>query len=252
MRSFDSWSDAQLPAGTATDPAALGAGRPPGVLGERGAQEGQPRAGARGRAALSVAGAVAAGLVVVFLAVGTRHPHVRAASGGRTVHGSVPRGPGLLRIRPLHIPILRPGERCPTTPGARSSDPYLSRVDTLGNGPVRPDIGDRVDLAHGRIVLGTTDRPGWFAIETVWFSSSSYDGPWIVRAARLSGSGRIELGEPLGPRRGAPRVSTSRLQVASGPNAPGTSWISAPGCYAWQVDGDGFSQVIAFEALAPR
>ncbi|MGH3305584.1 MAG: hypothetical protein ACRDOK_28745 [Streptosporangiaceae bacterium] len=29
-------------------------------------------------------------------------------------------------------------------------------------------------------------------------------------------------------------------------DAPGDTWIKAPGCYAWQVDGLRFSEVIVF------
>ena len=71
-------------------------------------------------------------------------------------------------------------------------------------------------------------------------------------AIRLSGSGRIQLRQALGPRRGAPRFSISSLKVTSGTTSPGTTWISAPGCYAWQVDGVGFSNLIVFEAVAPH
>jgi hypothetical protein len=31
-----------------------------------------------------------------------------------------------------------------------------------------------------------------------------------------------------------------------------TTWVSAPGCYAWQVNGLNFSQLIVFQALPAR
>jgi hypothetical protein len=30
---------------------------------------------------------------------------------------------------------------------------------------------------------------------------------------------------------------------------PGSTWVKSPGCYAWQVDGRGFSEVIVADLL---
>lgn len=177
----------------------------------------------------------------------------------------VPSGrvPSALR-RPFRVPALRAGQACPSTPGARLTTGYISGIE-LGAGPVRADIANRVDLRHGRIVLGTTDVRGWRAIKTVWYSMPTYHGPWSVRAVRLSGSGRIDLANqpaplPVRPLGGSP-FSPTALVIPPGPTLntgagyrtdPRTTWISAPGCYAWHIDGLGFSELIVFQALAPR
>lgn len=78
----------------------------------------------------------------------------------------------------------------------------------------------------------------------------------------LGGSGRIDLGSEPAPRpkRGGTRLSPVAVGAAPGDTIntgdgyrtdPRTTWISAPGCYAFQVDGLGFSELIVFQARAP-
>jgi hypothetical protein len=31
---------------------------------------------------------------------------------------------------------------------------------------------------------------------------------------------------------------------------PGSTWVRSPGCYAWQVDGRGFSEILVVHAIA--
>jgi hypothetical protein len=97
-------------------------------------------------------------------------------------------------------------------------------------------------------VVPLAHRGRWLAFKTLWFSLPSYDGPFIVRARRLDGSGRVRFGEtPSAPEivvRG-PTVNQSHGYR----EVPGGTWLKAPGCYAWQVDGQGFSHVIVFEAV---
>jgi hypothetical protein len=105
----------------------------------------------------------------------------------------------------------------------------------------------------------------------------SYNGPFVLRAARLGAKGPIEVQSggtgqapgpgplvvPAGPtintyytgwRPGLVRDAvTGRLvRTLTGygyRTVPGGTWIKSPGCYAWQVDGRGFSDVIVMDAL---
>ncbi len=176
------------------------------------------------------------------------------------------RVPAALR-GPFHVPRLAAGARCPTTSGARFDNSELGGV-RLGTAPVRPDIANAGDLIHGRIVLGTTNIAGWYGIKTVWYSVPSYTGPWSVRAVRLSGRGAIDLSDEPAPRpgpepdlSGGSRFSPTGIVVPPGDTLntgagyrtdPRTTWITAPGCYAFQVNGLGFSELIVFQALAHR
>jgi hypothetical protein len=162
-----------------------------------------------------------------------------------------------LLARPLHLPSLAAGESCPATPGERIDTSLFSGV-ALGNGPVRVLLADRGSLLHGQVDLGSQQQLGdahgsrWFAVQTLWFSTPGYNGPFVVRGQRLAGTGSMEV-QP-GSTGLAP--GSGPLIVPSGPTintsdgyrtVPGSSWVTAPGCYAWQVDGKGFSDVIVVD-----
>jgi hypothetical protein len=123
----------------------------------------------------------------------------------------------------------------------------------LGSGPVKVLIANRGDLRVGHAVLGISEAPGWFALQTLWFSVPGYDGPFVVRAKRLGSHGPVRVtpsGSGLSPGSGS-------LVVPAGPTlntqhgyrtVPGSTWVTSPGCYAWQVDGENFREVITVDA----
>ena len=182
------------------------------------------------------------GLVVLLAIVGFLTASVIAPS---------PRTTSLL-ARPLHFPSLQPGESCPATAGATVSNSFFSGV-ALGNGPVRVLIANRGDLVQGGANLGTTNAPGWLALQTLWFAMPGYDGPFVVRAKRLGANGPIEVL----PGQTGLEPGSGPLVVPAGPTlntmddfrtTPGSTWVSSAGCYAWQVDGRNFSEVIVVDA----
>ena len=153
--------------------------------------------------------------------------------------------------RTLRLPVVGPGQRCPTSRGAVVSNSYFVGV-ALGSGPVRPIPAAQGDLHHGVVVLSTdTGAPGWLAFKTLWFSVPSYQGPFVIRARRLDGSGPIAFG---GSPTLAPLVVPPGETLNSGAGyrtAPGGTWVKAPGCYGWQIDGLTFSDVIVVDAVLP-
>ncbi len=165
-----------------------------------------------------------------------------------------PRRSASLLSRPLHFPSLAPNGACPVSSGSTVDNSSFVGV-ALGSGPVRVLLADRGDILRGRVDLGSSQAPGWSALQTLWFAAPGYDGPFVVRAARLGTRGPIEVKADqtgLGPGRGA-------LLVATGPTAntqdgyrtiPGSTWVRSPGCYAWQVDGHGFSEIIVANTFA--
>jgi hypothetical protein len=225
------------------------------------------------RRRISLAGVLVLAAAAVFLGVQS------AASAPR---------PGSLLARPLHFPSLGPGGRCPATSGQQTTgNPYFDG-GTLGRGPVRVSFGNAGDFARGRVELGTGGPGPWRALETIWFAVPGYDGPFVVRAARLGKPGPIEVqpgADGQSPGSGPIVVpswktlsavwnsgSADRAQTETydgypvaqvdpypppGPGTPGfyrtvpgSTWVKAPGCYAWQVDGRGFSEVIVAKLLA--
>jgi hypothetical protein len=161
----------------------------------------------------------------------------------------VPAGPipAALR-RPLHFPVLRAGQHCPATRGTRFNSGWFGGM-ALGTGPVRVLAGsNRRGIAE---LINPTSSPPWLGLKTLWFSLPGYQGPFVIRAKRLDRPGLVALGE--GP------VLTP-LVVPSGPTlnsglayrtVPGGLWVRSPGCYAWQVDGLTFSEIIIVQAV-PR
>ena len=92
----------------------------------------------------------------------------------------------------------------------------------------------------------------WLEAQVTWTAVGGYTGPLLIRGAMLGGG-------PLGFGTGA--VPYDELQLLdAGRGAPrvtggGRAWITSTrvrsgGCYAYQVDGTGFSEVVVFRAVA--
>jgi hypothetical protein len=153
-------------------------------------------------------------------------------------------------IRPLHFPAAT-GARCPGTAGE-----FVSTRDfgawSLREGPVGVAIATaQATLRHGRVNL-VHGPSAWLNLKTHFFSIPAYQGPFLVRAKRLDRPGPIRLGAR--PAQTAPLV-VPRGQTPNGTNGwreiPYFTFVKAPGCYGWQVDGLTFSEVIVARLLPP-
>src|ERR1019366_10115049 len=163
------------------------------------------------------------------------------------IAGTVPTA--LMRL--LAFPALTAGQSCPASPGSQLQTDSFSGI-ALGTGPVRPIIasGSASDASRGIADLVTsTSEPPWLDFKTLWTSVPSYQGPIVIRAKRLDSPGTITMGE--GPTLAALVVPPGpTLNSSSGwRTAPGGTWVTAPGCYGWQIDGLTFSYVITFQAV---
>jgi hypothetical protein len=168
---------------------------------------------------------------------------------------TTPRLSASLLARPLHFPALAPGGRCPVSTGSTLATSDFTG-SALGSGPVRVLLADRGDVLRGRVDLGTSAAPGWYALQTLWIAMPRYSGPFVVRAARLGARGPIEVQ----PSETGLSPGSGPLIVTAGPTlnsqggyrtVPGSTWMKSPGCYAWQVDGRGFTKIIVVDAMAP-
>ena len=158
--------------------------------------------------------------------------------------------PSALR-RSLHLPVVRSGQRCPTTQGHPTNTPQFGGI-AVGKGPVEAIIAEEPaqDARSGIAdLVNPTNTPPWLGFKTLWFSTPAYQGPFVIRAERLDHPGKIAMGE--GP-------TVASIVVPPGPTlnssggwrqAPGGTWVMSPGCYAWQVDGLTFSEVIVIRAV---
>jgi hypothetical protein len=161
---------------------------------------------------------------------------------------------GSLLSRPLHLPSLQPGGRCPTSSGYTVNNSYFVG-DALGRGPVRILLADTGDVIHGRVDIAAGRKHSWHALQTLWFAMPGYDGPFVVRAARIGARSPVEVQ----PGETGLIPGSGPLVVPAGPTintqsgyrtVPGSTWVTSPGCYGWQVDGRGFSEVIIVKVVA--
>lgn len=186
---------------------------------------------------------LAAGLLVLAVAAGA---YLLTRGNGFAFQS------GPLLSRPLHLPLLQPGGRCPTSSGYAVDNSYFAG-SALGRGPVRVLLGDRGDVLAGRVDIARGEHP-WHGLQTLWFATR-YQGPFVVRAASLGARRPIKV-QPGGI---GQTPGTGPLIVPAGPTintqdgyrtVPGSTWIRSPGCYGWQVDGRGFSEVIVVKVIA--
>jgi hypothetical protein len=115
-----------------------------------------------------------------------------------------------------------------------------------GRGPVF------VGLGTAGVVHYATDRredEGWHYYKSLWAVTPSYRGPVTIAGGQVGGTERLRFN----PGAGLPGQKLTELQF---PAEPGTRWrfgpsdtlFRAPGCYAFDVRGDGFRYAITFRA----
>src|SRR6266542_3576471 len=160
-----------------------------------------------------------------------------------------------LRARPLRLPTLAAGEACPVTHPAPPDPPPPSGhplstgrpPSALGHAPVFPDAryfrGDRAQLW----VRAETTHPGWYSAKVPWASRTGYLGWVLIRTGRLDGPGRARVGLRLADGTAISEALAVNVQ-ADWQFWPGSTEVTAPGCYAYQVDGSSFIEIIVFRA----
>jgi hypothetical protein len=103
--------------------------------------------------------------------------------------------------------------------------------------------------------------------KVAWAADPSYSGPIRIRGGRIDGSGQVLFesfdnrwsGAPVKTAADGTRLSPELDFVESHstfPNVPAgwrmwptSMYLSTPGCYGWQVDGLGFTDVFTFHSL---
>jgi hypothetical protein len=119
----------------------------------------------------------------------------------------------------------------------------------LGNGPVY--------FLNGQLVVSDPEH----SQKVAWIANPSYTGPIRIRGGRIDGDGHLLLGGPDNHWRGAslktvdgtdlyPELDFLESNTLSSSNWriwPSATYIDKAGCYAWQVDGLGFTEIIAIQ-----
>ncbi len=85
--------------------------------------------------------------------------------------------------------------------------------------------------------------------KVLWVSSPDYTEQAIIRGKQLDGPNTLGVEGPL-PELDFPlQTGVTSDGTASGwRDLPSTTYVPAPGCYAYQVDGINFSYVLVFQA----
>jgi hypothetical protein len=190
-------------------------------------------------------------LVVVAIAAGGLVACSGDSSGPSGSQGPAPTTLANLRQRPLVIRQLKAGESCPA---ARPHTLSPAFAPGLGGGPVHP-VGFR---KQGVLVFPYPPPRNslfagseWGGQKVLWVSNPTYDGPILIRGRQLDGANPLRFGQ-------AGATLLHELAFARGHadnwtggwrNFPSYTRLRAPGCYAYQVDGAGFSDIIVFKAV---
>jgi hypothetical protein len=153
-----------------------------------------------------------------------------------------------LRSRPLSLPKVEPGAACPVTPRQRTRlrPPPAVEIYVLGSGPVYPNVAALEEDSTLRLRPDMLSGAGWYTAKIPWLTDSTYAGLVLIRARQLDGNGEIRVdmqGPKPGPDAGLDAVAPNYFW-------PGVTQVRGPGCYAYQVDGVGFSYALVFKAVA--
>jgi hypothetical protein len=191
----------------------------------RGAMNVRPKEAARPKAMVLV------GLATAFAVAGAAASAASSSLGSDAPH------------RPLHLPHLLPGKRCPISPSQTARWGTDGLQTLTGRGPAYLIGGGRISIA-----LSARDSLGWYGQKTPWAIRRSYAGPILVRGARIGRRGQVrfaygygdhlrELHWDAGADQGLPADPGFRF-LASG------TLFRGAGCYAYQIDGSSFSKII--------
>jgi hypothetical protein len=154
-----------------------------------------------------------------------------------TCSGSVPTS---LR-RGLHLPSLGAGGACPVSAVAASAG-YAGPA--VGSGPVYA-------AQPSPLPITSFINSAWDGARVTWVASPSYTGPVLIRGGKVSSSGPIGFGEGHVPDDELQLLTASTKSSGEPPGArewPSFTRMRSAGCYAYQVDGTNFSEVIVFQA----
>jgi hypothetical protein len=149
-------------------------------------------------------------------------------------------------------PDLSPQGLSPGSPDAASA--FAGRQDTaIGSGPVYLILDSANTAGDVAVYKATPAASGYHEIDYIQVSAPSYRGPLVTRAHQVDGTHDIQWGPSIDP--AFTRVWGTATDDVALPHGwvtfPSFFFVPVPGCYAFQIDGTSFSEVIVFPAIAP-
>jgi hypothetical protein len=153
--------------------------------------------------------------------------------------------------RPLRLPRLPPGGRCPVS---RTHLIASFIAPGLGPGPVYPVFGGSTLRFASPSPSASSPFAGsaWGGNKMVWVAAARYRGPFLVRGRQLDGPRLVRFGAGRLPAASI-ELSTPGATSIGEPDGwrawPSYTRLEAAGCYPYQVDGTDFSTVIVFRGV---
>jgi hypothetical protein len=90
---------------------------------------------------------------------------------------------------------------------------------------------------------------GWSGNKVLWWVTSTYDGPVLIRGRQLDGNERLRFDNGRPPALEIRMPAGKGYAPWNGARGRGSyTRVRAEGCYGYQVDGTTFSRVIVIQA----
>ncbi|HZS47519.1 MAG TPA: hypothetical protein VFC63_20780, partial [Blastocatellia bacterium] len=168
-----------------------------------------------------------------------------------------------LKRRPLNLPVVHKGERCPVTKGDQTHVPhagyiFCSSCFWFGNGPVffalswSPQDSDEARFALTKVPY----EEHAYRAKTPWVSSPDYEGPILIRGRRLDGSGGGKLRFSYNGLNLTDEMELTATRDQADPSRwsfwPTSMYVPSAGCYGVQIDTNNGTDLIVFEATEPK
>jgi hypothetical protein len=147
-----------------------------------------------------------------------------------------------LRQRPLRLPTLAAGVTCPINHAHQVSSQYGPGI---GDGPAYAAIGGDGVLTFQP--PATFESTAWGGSKVLWYFALAVRGPVLIRGHQLDGPNELRFDEGA-----LPPAELAISAAGAGPGGwsgrPSYTRVRAAGCYAYQVDGVTFTEVVVFSA----
>ncbi len=168
--------------------------------------------------------------------------------------------PASLR-RPLTLPRLLAGQPCPVSGSRRfgAGGGFSSAFRALGPGPFYLTGGGTISFDYPPTKDSGYAGTGWGGAKVIWAVDPAYSGPLLIRGGQIDGNHGLRFDHYIdsigysgsGPGDGKAYRDLAYPGASGRPilrTYPSAIRLRAAGCYAMQVDGIGFSELIVFRA----
>jgi hypothetical protein len=161
----------------------------------------------------------------------------------------------LIIFHSLDLRLLSPGAPCPVSPQqvAHTLSPEFGSGPAVGSGPIYALMAEMTggSLKYSKSYNQSHYKNGWAHSKVLWMAKPAVTGTVLIRGQQIDGT--IDSPQWIGFGEGDVPDFTLHWEIASDTgwaNLPSDVRIPAPGCYAYQVDAQGRSEVIVFQVVA--